>query len=240
MQIRFEAPPILLSELLEAAPAHAPALHISPLLSCGQGVRWAVVHVPGGDTLIASRRYDSVDVDSYHVLDAGLRHRFPDLAMEHFGLMVVHASARWHEPVLVRHKQTYVLVYLSDEYHDAVILLKLVLPPYEGVGTVFVPRALHKVMLVMQTGIDLVCGPNGELCACYHNGRELVADATRTVDDADFLVCWQELTDAVPSRARVRLTDPSPLLVLSLANSSGVGCNSTSEPGPVPPLQSFC
>ncbi len=91
-------------------------------------------------------------------------------------------------------------------------------------GAVFVPKALNKVMLVMQTGMDLVYGPDGELCACSDNGRELVADATRTVDDADFLVCWQELTDAVPSRARVRLIDPSPL-VLSLANSSEVGCN---------------
>ena len=226
MQIHFEASPILLSELLEAAPAHALALHISPLLSCGQGVRWAVAHVPGGDTLIASRRYESVDVDSYHVLDAGLRHRFPDLAMEHFGLFVVHASARWHEPVPVRHKQTYVLVYLGDEFHDAVVRLKLVLPPYEGVGAVFVPRVLNKVMLVMQTGIGLVCGQDGELCACYHNGRELVADATRDVDDADFLVCWEEPTEVASSSARVRSTGPSPL-VLNLTNSNGVSCNST-------------
>ena len=59
--------------------------------------------------VFASRRYDRIGQDSYNALDAGLRRRYPDLMMEHFGLMFVHASYWLHEPVLVRYRQTYVL-----------------------------------------------------------------------------------------------------------------------------------
>ena len=45
-------------------------------------------------------------------------------------------------------------------------------------------------MLVIQTGIDLVCGPDGELCVCYHNGWELHRGEMVTVADGDFIVCW--------------------------------------------------
>ena len=101
-----------------------------------------------GNTLILSRYYERVDVDSRVVLDGGLRHRFPDLAMENFGLAFVHASAQWDELVVNRAKKSYVLVYLDEEYHDAVALLKLGLPP--GIGAIFAPEVLDKTRLVLE------------------------------------------------------------------------------------------
>ena len=99
------------------------------------------------------------------------------------------------------------------------------------------PKILNKVMLVAQTGIVLACGQDGEHCACYHNGRELVADATRKVEDADFIVCWQEPTDAVSCREHL-WSNPSPQ-VPPLANSSGVSGNSTAELCHISPSQAL-
>ena len=41
----------------------------------------------------------------------------------------------------------------------------------------------------MDTGLDIVCGPQGELCACYHNGLPM-SNAQIDVSDDDFLSCW--------------------------------------------------
>ena len=76
--------------------------------------------------------------------------------MENFGLVFVHESAQWHEPVVNQAKKSYVLVYLDEECLDAVALLKLELQSYHGIGAVFVSKVLDKTKLVLQTGIDLV------------------------------------------------------------------------------------
>ena len=44
--------------------------------------------------------------------------------------------------------------------------------------------------LIAQTGIDMVCGPEGELCVRYHNGHELLNGEETFTYDGDFLVCW--------------------------------------------------
>ena len=93
---------------------------------------------------------------------------------------------------------------------DVVVVLKLDLPPYLSIGAVFVPQIIEKSRLV-----DLVCGPEGELCACYHNGWELLS----AVYDGDFSVCWLDIErrEAVGARTveaqlmspMTTVTDPS-------------------------------
>ena len=107
------------------------------------------------------------------MLSGGLRKRFTDLANENFDLVLVHVSAQVLDPVVNYAKRRYVLVFIDEGLLDVVAMLKLDLPPYHRVGAIFVPKVMDKTSLVMQTGIDLVCGPDGELCACYHNGWEL-------------------------------------------------------------------
>ena len=67
------------------------------------------------------------------------------------------------------------------------------------IGAIFVPLTLTKRRLIAQTGIDMVCGPEGELCVCYHNGHELLNGDETSTYDGDFFVCW--LDDEPPQAA---------------------------------------
>ena len=58
--------------------------------------------------------------------------------------------------------------------------------------TMPVPQTLTKRRLIMQTGIDMVCGPGGEVCTCYHNGYKLLSGEESTAYDGDFFACWLE------------------------------------------------
>ena len=49
--------------------------------------------------------------------------------------------------------------------------------------------SLNKQILLAETGLDIVCGPQGELCACYHNGFQLGLTQLE-VADLDFVSCW--------------------------------------------------
>ena len=49
-----------------------------------------------------------------------------------------------------------------------------------------------------QTGIDLVCGPEGEACVCYYNGQEFVQQVEIPTFDGDFLSCWLEAAPHMP------------------------------------------
>ncbi len=75
----------------------------------------------------------------------------------------------------------------------------------------------------MQTGIDLVCGPEAELCACYHNGWELLSGEESTVHDGAFLVCW---LDIEPREAIGARTGDAPLTspVTTVTYPSGGDC----------------
>ena len=144
----------------------------------------------GGNTLIFSRSFERVDVHSLAVLKGGLHERFPDLKQENFDLVKVHHSVNMLDPVVNYAKLHYALVYIEENPLDVVVVLRLDLPPYEDIGAIFVPQVLKKSWLVMQTGIDLVCGPDGEVCACYHNGYELLSGEETVVYDGDYFVCW--------------------------------------------------
>ena len=70
---------------------------------------------------------------------------------------------------------------------------------------------------MMQTGADLVCSPDGELCTCYHHGWELLRDQEATTYDGDFIVCW---LDNEPKEAATASTEDLPSLpVLTTATS---------------------
>ena len=86
---------------------------------------------------------------------------------------------------------------IEEDLVEPTVVLKVDLPPYVDIGAIRVPETLTKRRLILQTGLDLVCGPGGEICACYHNGYELLSEETVTADDGDFFACW---LDSEPRR----------------------------------------
>ena len=94
--------------------------------------------------------------------------------------MKVHWSISSLEPVVNHAKVHYVLAVIEEEPVESIVVLKLDLPPYVDIGAVFVPQTLTKRRLITQTGIDMVCGREGEVCACYHNGYELLCLLARS------------------------------------------------------------
>ena len=58
---------------------------------------------------------------------------------------------------------------VEEDDDTPVVLFKAVLSTYEGLGAIYVPPVLNKYILITDTGLDIVCRPQGELCACYHN-----------------------------------------------------------------------
>ena len=202
IQVHYASTPFLLSELFHSAPLHAVTLHTVTEYPSERDVRWSVVYIPGGNSLIFSRSYERVDVHSKVFLTGGLHKRFPDLTTENFDLVKVHNAVNMLDPVVNHAKLYYALVYIEEDPVDVVVVLRLDLPPYEDIGAIFVPQILTKSWLVMQTGIDLVCGPEGEVCACYHNGYELPGGEETTVYDGDFFLCW---LDPEPKEATVAI-----------------------------------
>ena len=192
IQVHFLSTPFLLSELYHSAPLHAATLHTVTEYPSANDVRWSVVYIAGGNTLISSRVYERVDVHAKVVLNGGLHQRFPDLVDVNFDLVKVHWSISSHEPVVNHAKVHYVLAVIEEEPVESIVVLKLDLPPYVDIGAVFVPQTLTKRRLITQTGVDMVCGPEGEVCACYHNGYELLRGEETTAYDGDFFACWLE------------------------------------------------
>ena len=115
-----------------------------------------------------SRTYFSQDVHAKVVLTGGLHQRFPDLVDVNFDLVVTGRSVRLN---LLSIK----VAVVEEEPVESIVVLKLDLPPYVDIGAVFVPQTLTKRRLITQTSIDMVCGPEGEVCACCHNGYELLS-----------------------------------------------------------------
>ena len=92
-------------------------------------------------------------------LSGSLPKRFPDLMTVNFDLVKVHNSVSMLDPVVNHAKVHYVLASIEEDPVEAVVVLKLDLPPYVDIGAIFVPQTLTKSRLIIQTGIDIVCGP---------------------------------------------------------------------------------
>ena len=198
MQIRFLSTPFLLSELYRSAPMHVACLHPVTDYPRTYDVQWSVVYIAGGHTLISSRVYERVDVHGQAALIRGLHQRYPDLVDDNSYLVKVHWSICSLEPVVNHAKERYVLAVLEEDLVEPTVVSKVDLPPYVDIGAIRVPQTLTKRRLILQTGLDLVCGPGGEICACYHNGYELLSGEMVTADDGDFFACW---LDGEPQRS---------------------------------------
>ena len=192
IQVQFLSTPFILSELYRSAPLHVATLHTVTEYPSANDVRWSVVYIAGGNTLISSRVFVRVDVHAKVALTRGLLQRFPDLGDVNFDFVKVHWSISSLEPVVNHVKVYYVLSVIDEELSESLVVLKLDLPPYRDIGAVLVPQILTKSRLVTQTHIDMVCGPEGEVCACYHNGHELLSGEETNAYDGDFFACWLE------------------------------------------------
>ena len=149
-----------------------------------------IVYIARGDSLILSRCFVTEAPLSRSELIQGIMRRFPDLAMENIGLAEVHPSMHTINPVAHPGTLCYVVIPVEED-HLAYIALELHLPPYHHTGSISVPPHLRKLRLIAQTGINIVCGPTGELCMCYLNGWELSNAQDSRVHDGDFIICWR-------------------------------------------------
>ena len=182
IHVLFFASPSLWSELYQSAPLLADTLHTVEVYPVCERTRRSIVFIAGGYSLILSRRYETVDLHSRSELIGGVQRRFPDLARENIGLVDVHPSMQAMDPIANLEIMRYVVVPVEEDY-QVYIALELNLPPYHEIGSISVPPFLHKARLISQTGINLVCGPSGELCICYHNGWELQGAKETNVRD---------------------------------------------------------
>ena len=198
MHVRVLSTPFLLSELYHSAPMHVACLHTATDYPRADDVQWSVVYIAGGHTLISSRVYERVDVHGKAALIRGLHQRYPDLVDVNSDLVKLHWSLCSLEPGVNHAKGHYVLAVIEEDLVEPTVVLKVDLPPYVDIGAIRVPQTLTKRRLILQTGLDLVCGPGGEICACYHNGYELLSGEAATVDDGDFFACW---LDVEPQRS---------------------------------------
>ena len=151
--------------------------------------RRTTVYIPGGNTLIMSRKFTIYGHESDREIDHEVRRRFPDLTQVNFGIGPVHSSYFLMEPTLRPGWTVQLVLPILEDDATPVVLFQAVLPPYEGIGAIYAPTLINKHILILDTGLDIVCGPQGELCACYHNGRALT-DASTNVADFDYLSCW--------------------------------------------------
>ena len=131
------------------------------------------VYILGGNRLIFSRKINIIGPSLERDIESALRGRFQDLAQDNFGTSLVHLSYYLTEPVADSSWDIRLLIPVVEDDITPVVLFKAVLSTYEGQGAIYVPSTLNKQTLPAETGLNIVCGPLGKLCACYHNGYQL-------------------------------------------------------------------
>ena len=121
-----------------------------------------------------------------------LRSRFSDLREVCFRVTPVHPVVTWHAPVLPLNKEKMILIYEDVVLQlDAVVVLRLHLPPYCGEGAIYCPRKLRKRDLIAQLGIHMSSESTGGDCMCYVNSVELTNGLDVDVEDGDVLWCFR-------------------------------------------------
>ena len=188
--------PHQVSQIEHVAISHTQQLHRHPTILTGghinsyvQQTRGTTVYIPGGNRLAFSRKINLIGPTLARDLDGALRARFQDLAQDNFHFGLVHLSYYLTEPVVDPSWEIRLLIPVVEDDITPVVLFKAVLSTYEGLGAIYVPPFLNKQTLLSETGLDIVCGPQGELCACYHNGYQL-GSTRQEVADRDFISCW--------------------------------------------------
>ena len=188
--------PYQVSQIEHVAISHTQQLHRHPTILTGghinsyvQQTRGTTVYIPGGNRLAFSRKINLIGPTLARDLDGALRARFQDLAQDNFHFGLVHLSYYLTEPVVDPSWEIRLLIPVVEDDITPVVLFKAVLSTYEGLGAIYVPPFLNKQTLLSETGLDIVCGTQGELCACYHNGYQL-GSTRQEVADRDFISCW--------------------------------------------------
>ena len=131
-----------------------------------------------------SRKVTLIGSNSDRDIKGALGRRFPDLGQDNFGIGQVHSSYYLVELVAHGGWSVQLVIPVVEDDDTPVVLFKAVLSTYEGLGAIYVPPVLNKHILITDTGLGIVCRPQGELCACYHNGLPT------EVSDLDFISCW--------------------------------------------------
>ena len=191
LRISLEVSSYLVSQIEHMASSHTLQLHRpSTIFTDGSSRnRGTTIFIPGGNTLIMSRKVTLLGPNCDRDIEGALRNKFPDLARENFGIGQVHSSYFLVDPVAYTGWSVQLVIPVVDGDHTPVVLFKAVLSNYEGLGGIYVPPVLTKYILITDTGLDIVCGPLGELCACYHNSLPL-GTSPAEVADFDFISCW--------------------------------------------------
>ena len=196
LSVNWAGSPHLVSQIEHMAISHTQQLHRHPTILTGgyinsyvRQTRGTTVYIPGGNRLIFSRKINLIGPNLARDIEGALRRRFQDLTQDNFDIGLVHLSYNLTEPVADPSWDIRLVIPVVEDDITPVVLFKAVLTTYEGQGAIYVPPSLNKQILLAETGLDIVCGPQGELCACYHNGFQL--GFTRLeVADLDFISCW--------------------------------------------------
>ena len=206
VQVSITASPWVLGELSQNAPLVTDTLHTAGSYPFSERILRTIVYIAGGGSLILSRCFVTEAPPIRSEIIQGIGRRFPDLTTENIGLAEVHPSMHTINPVAHPGTLCYVVTPLEED-HLVYIALELHLPPYHRIGSISVQPRLSKLRLIAQTGIQIVCGPIGELCLCYLNGWELNTAQDERAYDGDFVICW--LDQDGESSARIQLADDS-------------------------------
>ena len=180
LSVNWAGSPHLVSQIEHMAISHTQQLHRHPTILTGgyinsyvQQTRGTTVYIPGGNRLIFSRKINLIGPNLARDIEGALRGRFQDLTQDNFDIGLVHVSYYLTEPVADPSWDIRLVIPVVEDDITPVVLFKAVLSTYEGQGAIYVPPSLNKQILLAETGLDIVCGPQGELCACYHNGFQL-------------------------------------------------------------------
>ena len=162
----------LMQNMGVAAPLITGTLHFDLDAMIDTSLVRVTTYIPGGNTLTSSRVLSVICLRTMkETCTLGeLRSRFRDLREVGFRVIPVHPVVTWHAPTLTLNKERMVLLYEDVVLRlDAVVLLRLHLPPYRGEGAIYCPRILRKRDLLAQLGISISSERTGSDCMCYVN-----------------------------------------------------------------------
>ena len=198
LQVQVWCGATLMQNMVVAAPLLTGTLHFDMEAMTDTSLVRVTVHIPGGNTLNSSRVLRVTCPRTMLEIWAlsALRSRFCDLREVGFRVIPVHPAVTWNAPILPLHKEKMVLIYEDVVLQlDAVVLLKLHLPPFYGEGAIYCPRRLRKKDLVAQLGLQIPCHRMGSECACYVNSIELTNSADAEAEDGDVIWCFRASPD---------------------------------------------
>ena len=101
LRISLEGSSYLVSQIEHMASSHALQLHRPSTIFTSGYIhnRGTTVFIPGGNTLIMSRKVTLIGPNCDRDIESALRNKFPDLAQDNFGIGQVHSSYYLVEPV---------------------------------------------------------------------------------------------------------------------------------------------